>query len=317
MFKKFLLVCVIALVAFVVIGVTAANHLGLTDDIFESDSLIGSVIDSIFGNALPERTNILILGTDYVRAGIGRADMMMIMTISGETGKIDLISIPRDTRVTMPQDRLDILRENGRNTASSSGIMRINEVTHHAGPQFGPSFLALQVEELTGVSIDYYLHINLDAFRFIVDEIGGVEFDVPIRMFYQDPYQDLLIDLQPGLQRLDGTMAEGLVRFRSGHADGDLGRMRTQQEFMRVAIGQIISTENIVSNPMAYINVIFNHIDTDFGLLDAPKYLGLINLINAENITAHTLEAEGTRINGRFYYIIDEDAMKEVLDKIY
>jgi len=316
MFKKFLAVCVIALVAFVVIGIGAMVNLGLDEDFFDGEGFLGGVLESVFGNTPPPRTNVLVLGTDHGHRGaIGRADMIMLITIC-DAGQIDMVSIPRDTRVTMPQYRLDTLRAAGRNTAASSGIMRINEITHHAGPHYGPRFLTAQVADMLDIQIDYYIHVDLAGFRSIVDRIGGIYFDVPIRMYYRDPYQDLVINLQPGPQLLDGNAAEGLVRFRSGHADGDLGRMRTQQDFMSAALGQILSRDNIMANPMAYISTFINYVDTDFGLMDAPPFAGLLGQIDTANITAHTLAAAPTRIDGRFFYILEEDAARLLMDEI-
>jgi len=126
-------------------------------------------------------------------------------------------------------------------------------------------------------------------------------------MFYADPYQDLIIDLQPGLQMLDGAAAEGLVRYRSGHADGDYGRIRVQQEFMQAAAGQIMARDAVTSNLLSYLNVFINHVDTNMGVLDMPRYLGLAGRIDTDNMTMHTLGGSGTSINGRFFHIVGEE----------
>jgi len=329
--KKFLLAMGISFVAFFIIAAGAVvgfAFLGNNTATRMISSALGLEVDEhgnpieglggIFGgDSMRERTNILLLGTDEAFGGsIGRADSIMIVSLHSETGAISLVSVPRDTHVTMPQERLQILRDNGRNTASSSGVMRINEIAHHSGREFAPSFTAMQLEELLDIEIHYYVHLDLEGFRVIIDQIGGIEFDVPRRMNYRDPYQSLVIDLQPGLQVLSGSAAEGLVRYR-GYGDGDLGRMRVQQEFMMAAMLQIMDMENIMSNPLAYLNVFFNHMDTDFRLLDAPAYLPLLANLDGASLTTATLPGRGTTINGRYFHLLDEEGTQEIVAQIF
>ena len=309
------------LIGFALLGNNTANRMvsiamGLEVD--EHGNPIDGGFSGLFeSNRLPERVNILLVGTDEALGGsVGRADTIMIVSIHSETGTISLVSVPRDTQITMPQERLEILRENGRNTAPSSGVMRINEIASHSGRDFAPSFTAMQVEELLNIEIHYYVHMDLEGFRIIVDQIGGIEFDVPRRMFYRDPYQDLVIDLQPGLQHLTGSMAEGLVRYR-GYGDGDLGRMRVQQEFMAAAAVQIMDMNNIMSNPLAYLTVFLNHIDTNFSILTAAPYLSLLGDLDVAGMTTATLPGRGTTINGRYFHILDEDAVEEMITQIF
>ncbi|MCL2573745.1 MAG: LCP family protein [Defluviitaleaceae bacterium] len=295
--------------------ISAAIGLEIDED---GNRIVGGGFGGLFDSGLPERTNILLLGTDEAFGGsVGRADSIMIVTIHSDTGDISLISVPRDTHVTMPQDRLQILRDNGRNTASSTGVMRLNEIAHHAGREFAPSFTAMQIEELLDIEIHYYVHMDLEGFRFIIDQIGGIEFDVPRRMNYRDPYQDLIIDLHPGVQLLMGHDAEGLVRYRASYGDGDLGRMRVQQDFMMEAAIQIMDMDNILSNPLAYLSVFLNHIDTNFGLMDAPPYLSLLGSLDVANMTAVTLPGRGTTINGRYFHILDEEGVEEIVAQFF
>ena len=331
--KKFLLATGISFIAFFVIAAGAvvgfaflgnnaargmiATAMGLEVD-EHGNPIAGSLGDLFGGENLPERTNVLLLGTDEAFGGsVGRADMIMIVSLHSETGAISMVSVPRDTHVIMPPERLQILRDNGRNTASSSGSMRINEIAHHSGREFAPSFTAMQLEELLDIEIHYYVHMDLEGFRIIVDTIGGIEFDVPRRMQYRDPYQDLVIDLHPGLQLLMGSAAEGLVRYR-GYADADLGRMRMQQEFMKVAAEQIMDMDNIISNPLTYLRVFMNHIDTNFSLIsDAPAYLTLLGDLDIASMTSVTLPGRGTSLNGRYVHLLDEEAVAEIVAQVF
>ena len=266
---------------------------------------------------LPDRLNVLILGVDGSGNNIGRSDSIMLFSMDTQGGDIDIIAIPRDSQITLSQERLEILRQNGRNTARSSGVMRLNELTHHAGPNFALEFSKLQVQELFGIEIHYAVLLELGGFVSIVDTIGGVEFDVPQRMFYTDPHQNLVIDLQPGLQVLDGNMAEGLVRYRSGFADADLGRIRTQQAFMVAALGQILSLDNFMSNPSAYFDIFFNYIQTDMSMLNIARYMLLLNRIDLNKIQTNTVAGVGGLQNGRFYIIIDEAELEALVNDVF
>ena len=329
--RKFLLTAGISFVAFFVVavgivavfniidgGATISGALGLEPQLDEDGNPITSgVFGGLFQRNLPERTNVLLLGTDEAFGGsVGRADLIMIASVHNATGEISLISVPRDARVVMPPERLETLREHGRNSAPSSGVMRINEVMSHSGRQLGPSFTAKQVGEILDIEIHYYVHLDLEGFRAIIDQIGGIEFYVPRRMFYVDPYQDLVIDLQPGLQHLTGSAAEGLMRFR-GYGDGDLGRMRTQQAFMVEAARQVMDMDNIMGNPMVYLNVFLNHMDTNFGLVDMPAYLSLLGRLDMANMATATLPGRGTSINGRYFHVLDEDGVQELIAQMF
>ena len=321
-FVAFFVIAAGAVVGFAFLGNNAATRMISMAMGLELDEHGNPIMDGFGGffegSGLPERINVLLLGTDEAHGNyIGRADSIMIVSVHSETGTISLVSVPRDTYVVMPPERLETLRKNGLNTASSSGIMRINEITHHSGREFGPSFLKMQIEELLEIEIHYYIQIDTEGFRFIIDQIGGIEFDVPQRLYYHDPYQNLVIDLQPGLQQLSGHQAEGLVRFRSGYADQDLGRMRMQQEFLMATMHQIIDMDNIMSNPLAYLSVFIEHMDTNFGLLDVPAHLPLLSELDLTDITTATLPGRGTSINGKYFHMLDEEGLEELVAEIF
>jgi len=259
------------------------------------------------------RSLALIMGVDDTRT-----DTMMIAGFDPESGEVTIISLPRDSHVTMPQERADALRDMGGWTPAG-GIMKLNEVHHYAyivDPDIAPYFLKAQVEELLGVEIDYYVRIDMDAFEFLVDQIGGVYFDVPIRMHYWDPCQNLLINLQPGLQLLNGENALGLVRFRN-FPTGDFARMRTQQEFLRAFVSQAMDVETIMSNIPAFLGAAVRYVDTNFTIGDIPRYIRHIHSFDPDNISIHTLPYLHTRtIGGLDYVILDEVGIQEMVDDL-
>ena len=146
----------------------------------------------------PDFFTFLIFGYDEGR----RTDTIMVGAYDDVTQQAYIISIPRDTRVHSSGGNLRRI-----NAAYPIGLNRYG----HAA---GVDNLKNEVQTLVGFRPDFYVGLNEDVFVAIVDAVGGVYIDVPFRMHYSDPCQDLYIDLQEGHQRLDGEAALHFVRFR-------------------------------------------------------------------------------------------------------
>lgn len=175
---------------------------------------------------------ILLAGTD--ESG-DRTDTIMLLNVNRSEGRISLMSIPRDTRIN-----------------SSYWPQKINAAYGmNGGGEEGMDALMDYVKECIGFRPDGYVLVELDVFIDLVNLFGGVEFDVPMDMYYEDPSQDLYIDLEAGLQTLDGNQAMGLVRYRYGYANADIGRVSVQRDFMMAAMSQWASLENIPKLPQA------------------------------------------------------------------
>ncbi|MBR5507972.1 MAG: LCP family protein [Clostridia bacterium] len=252
---------------------------------------------------VPQETTFLIIGVD----GDGtRTDTLMFGTYNKENDKIKIVSIPRDTYVTVDDETYKKMRESYPEPGSKS--MKINTVHHFGGEKYGLDMVIDQVEYLMGKDVDFYAKIDFEVFRYVIDSVGGIEFYVPQDMKYYDPYQELDIDLKEGLQTLDGNMAEQLVRYRSGYANADLGRVDVQQQFIKAFISQTLSKGKILSNPGVYFNVLFkyNYIDTNAGLMDALSYVFLLGGIDTENIETQTLPGVPSYKSGQSVYVADE-----------
>lgn len=169
---------------------------------------------------------ILIAGTD--ESGL-RTDALMLLCTDRDKGKINVMSIPRDTKVN-----------------ASYWPQKINLAYHMNGTgEDGMYWLMDYVRQCVGFLPDGYILVNLDCFIELVDIFGGVEFDVPCDMYYSDPSQGLNIQISQGMQTLSGEQAMGLVRFRSGYAMADLQRVNVQRDFLKTAIGQWVSVWNL------------------------------------------------------------------------
>lgn len=270
----------------------------------------GAITD-IF-SSMPEHTNFIILGVDDDGT---RTDVMMVGTFNSVSKKISLVSIPRDTYIYMPAERREVLKEHGLWTPSDGG-MKINSVHHYAGKEYGIEFVVKQVEDLLDIQIPYYVKIDLDAFRFIVDEVGGVEFDVPQKMDYDDPYQDLHIHLKSGLQTLDGENAMGLVRFRS-YANGDWQRVQVQQEFVKALASQVMAKDKLVSNAPAILKTAYNYVETNLQIADALKYLKFVGDLDADSIQTYTLPGYDSKVGAQAVVINDPDGTAEIIDEAF
>ena len=261
----------------------------------------------VSSEAKDQLLNIALLGTD----GDGfRSDVNMVASLNLTTKEVHLISVPRDTRVVMTDDMIAYLEKNGRTVPQANGVYgqcKLTEVHAYAGEGNRSTFSVAMLENILGIDIDYYVKVDLDAFKDIVDAVGGVEFDVQERLYYSDPAQGLYINLYPGPQLLDGEKAEMLVRFREGYAQKDLKRIEVQQEFLKAFISQVCSSDKIMSNLDSYIKIFMEKVAT------ALKYAGYVKEIDPASITTDTIPGEGGA-----YFDMDEESTKELVDyRIY
>jgi LCP family protein required for cell wall assembly len=201
-------------------------------------------------------------------------------------------------------------------------VMKINAIHHYSGNELGPEMLVKYLNEILGTDIKYYVRIDFKAFHYLVDSIGGIEFDVPQDMDYDDPSQDLAIHLKAGLQTLDGDKAEQLVRFRKdnyggGYINGDLGRIEMQQEFMKVLLAKVASIDTITKNPTAYVNAMFSYITTNVTIADAIKYASVLGKIDASKIETYTLPGDVASLYGISGYEMDSEKTAELVYDIF
>ena len=267
----------------------------------------------VSSEAKDQLLNIALLGTD----GDGfRTDVNIVASLNLTTKEVHLISVPRDTRVVMTDDMIAYLEKNDRTIPQANGVYgqcKLTEVHAYAGEGNRSTFTVAMLEEILGIDIDYYVKVDLDAFKDIVDAVGGVEFDVQERLYYSDPAQGLYIDLYPGPQVLDGEKAEMLVRFREGYAQKDLKRIEVQQEFLKAFISQVCSSDKIMSNLDSYIKIFMEKVESDMPVATALKYAGYIKEIDPASITTDTIPGEGGS-----YFDMDEEGTKELVDyRIY
>lgn len=274
-------------------------------------------ITEVFSPKLPERTQFVVMCTDEDGT---RTDTIMVGCYNSVTEGISLISVPRDTIVSVSAANYEVMRQEFPEPGQRT--MKINAVHHYAGDDLGPEMLVDELNTLLGIDIQYYVRVDFDAFHYLIDSIGGVEFDVPQDMDYDDPTQDLSIHLKAGMQLLDGDKAEQLVRFRKdnyggGYINGDLGRIEMQQEFMKVLIAKLTSVDTIKSNPTAYLTAFFKYIKTNAGISDAVKYASALDKIDTSKIETYTLPGYLGYASGISGYMPDQEAIDQLVYDIF
>ena len=215
---------------------------------------------------------ILVSGVDD---GNGGSDTNILMAVDAENDQIYGVSIPRDTKAVI----------NGKDR-------KIN-FAYNAG---GMSLLAETVSSQLGIPVDYTVLVNLQGFEALVDAIGGVDFYIPIDMDYDDPYQDLSIHFSKGMRHLYGADALKVVRFRhnndgSGYGSEDIGRMQTQQSFLKAVAKQTLTLSNL-DNLDTFVKIFHAYVETDLSINNLA-WLGKEAIsIGAENIQFSTLPNE-------------------------
>lgn len=229
---------------------------------------------------------ILLSGLDNDNGG---SDTNILMRFDAVHKSINLVSLPRDTLLN------HTWRSNKLNFAYASG---------------GTELLRKEISNLLGIPVDFHVTVDLKGFISLVDQIGGVDFDVPVNMDYDDPYQDLHIHYAKGMRHLNGQQAMEVVRWRknndgTGYATADIGRIGTQQAFLTQVAKQLLSVKNVP----AMAEVFLKYVKTDLKLGNLV-WLGNEALdIGMEGVSFYTLPGDGSGwYKGESVYALDPEA---------
>lgn len=224
-----------------------------------------------------ESFNMLLVGVDKSQA---LSDVMMLVNVDPDTNAVKLTSIYRDTRVKM-----------------GNHYGKINSVYGRDG--IDGTIKA--ISELTGAPIHYYVTVNLEGFVNLIDELGGVEFDVPQDMKYSDPYQDLKIDLKAGMQTLDGEHAMQLVRFRR-YLEGDVKRVEVQQNFMKALFEQKFTLANILNAPELFYTI-SDYVKTNMDFSDIMGNISTLKKMTSGAFQVYEVPGVGTYVGHVSYFL--------------
>ena len=236
---------------------------------------------------------IMLLGVDQRKDDVGRSDTLMVAAVDTTSEKTALLSIPRDTCTEI----------------DGNGYDKIN----HAYAFGGHELSQKSVEHLLGVPMDHYIIIDIQAFKRIIDMIGGVDIDVEKRMHYEDPWDDdggLVIDLSPGEQHMDGEKAIQYVRYRDG--EGDIGRIGRQQKFMKAVLAKVISPEILPRLPKL-IDEMKCAVVTDMTVSELMDFVQILKSVHDNGFAAHMVPGQPAFHKDISYWIPDISDTRELL----
>ena len=240
------------------------------------------------------------------------ANTIMVASYCGITREAKLVSIPRDVPVHPTR--------NGRKLSSSYMIGYRNN-----GMEGGVAAMRRDVQTIIGFIPDFYVIIDYDSFFTIIDAVGGIEIDVPIRMFYTDPYQNLRIDFQPGVQHMNGRQALEFSRFRQGNRGfpdmpgGDLGRIQSQHAVINAVIRELLTPASLLQIP-TFIDIFNESVYTNIAFSDMPFFAGELNHIRrtdtgTDALSTYTFASHGGMVNGISYQFLTPSNVVELVNK--
>ena len=262
--------------AFVCLGL---NYSGINEEeVVDNTSTV-----EVYGGKI----NVLLMCTDI--DGL-RTDAIMLASYDTNTNKVNMLSIPRDTKMYVGNRYQKI---NAAHAFMKDGVIG------------GPTATCEAVNRITGIPINYYVDFSFDAVAQVVDQLGTIDFTIPdlygdgVGMVYDDPVQGLHIDLPPGDHKLNGQQAVWVMRYRHGNEDprtgmfkgypnGDEGRMEMQQKLIKAIIDQKLNASLILKIP-AIFQAVSENIKTNFTVKDIVKYSKYLTNFRSENISSHQL----------------------------
>lgn len=306
-FKSFLkgLAVVLILICVVVAGGAAAIYYENLEKDMKENSGDSKLAQFLVSGGETQKKEEPLFTCLFMGRNAHLTDFMMLAQYNPNTREVSLMSIPRDTYV---------------GTSSVDG--KINSIYMYKYPEK----VVKAVEEITGVDIQHYLIFNAKILRNIVNELGGVTVTVPFNMNYDDPDQNLYIHLKKGTQRLSGAQAEQFVRFRKnnnggGYANGDVGRIATQQKFIKAMISEVLKVENIgkVGN---LVKIALNGTDTDLTLDVVQEYLDDVVTFKKDRVRIETLPGVGKYGKGpdgltRSFFYHDAEKTKKIVKELF
>ena len=230
-------------------------------------------------------------GDDDTNTDFTRTDTIMLLKADTKTGKMDLMSIPRDSRIKI-RDKFD----------------KVNHA--HA---FGGIELTMQtLRSFLGLDIDYYVQINYQALINIVDALGGVDYDVP---------EGITIDkgkvqIKPGPNHLDGNEVMWFLRTRNIYNNGDIGRVNTQQGFVKAMVDEIVKKSKNM-NIMTFISNYLKYVKTNLPMTAIMDLAGNINNFSSDKMDTHIVPGMEQTIDGTSYYIPDFEKTWKIVDEVF
>lgn len=298
---------------FIIVAIILIIFLGIFMYRFSKNGFsMQGFLSTLFGQNEETLANLDNLDFLLIGESGNMTDSIMACRYDPKTQKAYMLSIPRDTFI-------------GNSEANASTSDKINSVYN---VKKDPMSTVKAVNKVTGLNLKYYVFVDTKALTEIVDAIGGVEFDVPIDMEYDDTSKDntLHINLKKGTQKIDGNKAEQLLRFRHNndgssypkeYGDNDLGRMHTQRDFIKATLNQTIKANNIFKlNEL--LDIVNKYVKTNLSVGLIKDYIPYAVNFDTENLQSDMLPNESVKLNSYWFVkVIDSEAEKLVNDMFF
>lgn len=269
----------------------------------------GNILAAILGHDEETLKNLEELQVLILGESTGMSDTIIVASYDPKTQEAALMTIPRDTFT-------------GENKSSAKYYHKINALYNYGET---PEKTVEAVNEITGLDLQYYIIVDTEALIKLVDAIGGLEYDVPIDMDYDDATQNLHIHLDAGYQKLTGAQVEQLVRFRHNNNGStypykygieDHGRSRTQREVIIQLAKQSIKLKNVteISN---IIDILKKYVDTNLDLDSVKDYVPYAFEMNMDNIKVGRLPGKDDKVNGIWFFFYDEEETEAIVNELF
>ena len=283
---KYILILIVVFILSGMVGAFFANALIDNKSDYKENEKKGLLVAR-------DKATVMIMGVDERADDVGRSDTLMIATLDPEKNQAAILSVPRDTRVKI----------------SGHGFDKINAAYAYGGRQLTQK----TIENLLNTHIDHYIKINIHGFTKIIDALGGIDIDVEKRMYYEDPWDDdggLYIDLQPGMQHMDGKTAITYVRYRD--EEGDIGRIKRQQNFMKAVMDKLVSPTIIPKLP-SIVSAVSDSVETDMSVSEILSFIGTLQEAKNNGLKSDMIPGKPVYIEDVSYWVPDIKKTRQIL----
>ena len=264
-------------------------------------------VSNIISPKLTQPLNVLILGIDnsghssyssFAPSRNGNSDTMLLVRLIPDTNQINVLSIPRDTRVNLP----------------GNSTNKINDANAKGGITLAKQTVS---NLLSNVTIDRYIRLDTQGFIKLADALGGVEINIPKSMHYVDKTQNLYINFYAGLQTLNGQQLQEYVRFR-GDELGDIGRVQRQELAVKALLRTVTKPSNLTKLPQLF-GLLQENVDTDFSFREMMGFFQFLKDADRQNINLAMLPGRFSEPNEYklSYWIPDINATAPILAKYF
>ena len=300
--KVIKIILLLLLIALIVVGVNFAIKVN------KNGGGTAGVVGALIGTDEETLANLPEIYCVLLGQSQNLTDTIMLASYDPKTQEASLLTIPRDTFI-------------GKSQSTATAYDKINALCQYTHPEK----TVAAVSKITGIDVKNYCLIDTKALIEMVDLIGGVYFDVPIDMDYEDFTQDLYVHVKAGYQLLDGETAEGVVRFRHNqdgttypeeYGQEDLGRSRTQRAFLAELAKQTLKPQNLLKIG-GFIDIFYDNVKTNMNISDIKDYLPYAINYDVSNLKAGIIPGDVELCNGVSVYIHDKAGTSKIVNELF